>query len=490
MDTKQLRQKVLDLAIRGKLVPQNPSDEPASTLLERIRKEKDLLIKEGKIKRDKKEVTRDTSHYRKNAPFELPEGWVWCRLGDIGSWSSGSTPSRNNLRYYYTGTIPWLKTGDLNDGDITEVPEKVTGLALQECSLRLNPVGSVLIAMYGATIGRLGILNVEATTNQACCACIVTNVVDKKYLFYYLLSQRKEFQSKAEGGAQPNISKDKIVNTLIALPPLSEQHRIISAIEKIFTLIDQIEKDKLSFEHFIRQGKSKVLNLAIRGKLVSQDPKDKPASALLKKIKKEKAALAKTGKKTPKTTDDSPHYRNVPFEVPQSWVWCKLGDIGNWASGSTPSRNNSRYYYEGAIPWLKTGDLSDGDITATSEKVTKLALQECSLRLNPAGSVLIAMYGATIGKLGILNIDSTTNQACCACIPTKSVEKKYLFYYLLSQRTYFQNKAEGGAQPNISKDKIIHTLMPLPPLAEQQRIILKIESIFNQLDRIAEMLKA
>ena len=228
MDTKKLRQKILDLAIRGKLVPQDPNDEPASVLLERIKAEKERLIKEGKIKRSKKTAkTSDTPHYE-NVPFEIPENWVWTTLGNIGIWQSGGTPSRSN-KSYYGGNIPWLKTGDLNDGLITNIPEGITEEAVTNSSAKINPTGSVLMAMYGATIGKLGILTFPATTNQACCACIEYYAITQYYLFYFLLSHRDIFIAKGGGGAQPNISKEIIVNTAIPLPPLPEQERIITS---------------------------------------------------------------------------------------------------------------------------------------------------------------------------------------------------------------------------------------------------------------------
>ena len=225
MDIKKLRQKILDLAIRGKLVPQDPNDEPASVLLERIKAEKERLIKEGKIKRSKKTAkTSDTPHYE-NVPFEIPGNWVWTTLGNIGIWQSGGTPSRSN-KSYYGGNIPWLKTGDLNDGLIINIPESITEEAVANSSAKINPTGSVLMAMYGATIGKLGILTFPATTNQACCACIEYYAITQYYLFYFLLSHRDIFIAKGGGGAQPNISKEIIVNTAIPLPPLPEQERI------------------------------------------------------------------------------------------------------------------------------------------------------------------------------------------------------------------------------------------------------------------------
>jgi type I restriction enzyme S subunit len=173
----------------------------------------------------------------------LPQGWVKCTLGDVGTWSSGATPSRSNKAYYINGTINWLKTGDLNDGYIDYIPEKITDLALKECSVRLNPIGSVLIAMYGATIGKIGILNIPAATNQACCTCIPYSSIYNKFLFYLLMSKKRILQMKVEGGAQPNISKEKIINFPIHLPPSKEQIRIVQSIDNLLNILDGIVGD-------------------------------------------------------------------------------------------------------------------------------------------------------------------------------------------------------------------------------------------------------
>lgn len=175
------------------------------------------------------------SHYG-----NLPQGWVECTLENMGSWSSGSTPNRANKAYYANGTVNWLKTGDLNDGYIDIIPEKITDLALKECSVRLNPTDSVLIAMYGATIGKIGILNIPATTNQACCACVTYSGIYNKFLYYLLMSQKRTLKMKAEGGAQPNISKEKIVSFPTLLPPSQEQIRIVQAIDTLFNIVDGI----------------------------------------------------------------------------------------------------------------------------------------------------------------------------------------------------------------------------------------------------------
>ena len=247
---EQLKKSILQYAIEGKLIPQDPNDEPASLLLDRIYKEKQKLITEGKIKKDKNEsiiYRRDNSYYEKlnnnekciddQITFEIPDNWCWARLGSIGDWKAGTTPSKSNTEYYKNGSIPWLLTGDLNDGLIQEIPNKITEKAMNETSMKLNPSGSILIAMYGATIGKLGILPLPAATNQACCACNVIQPFYNLYLFYFLMANKTNFLKQGEGGAQPNISREKITKTLIPIPPANEQHNIVSKIERINSIL-------------------------------------------------------------------------------------------------------------------------------------------------------------------------------------------------------------------------------------------------------------
>lgn len=233
---EDMKKSILQYAIQGKLVEQKPEEGTGAELYKQMQAEKQRLIKEKKIKKEKTsvEITDD------EIPFDIPETWIWIRVGDVGSWGSGATPPRTNPAYY-GGSIPWLKTGDLNDGFIKEVPEFITELALEKTSVRLNPVGSVLMAMYGATIGKLGILEIPVTTNQACCACIPYAGMYNKYLFYYLMSMRQTYIGMAEGGAQPNISKEKIVNSILPLPPLEEQHRIVAKLEEILPLCERLK---------------------------------------------------------------------------------------------------------------------------------------------------------------------------------------------------------------------------------------------------------
>ena len=269
-------------------------------------------------------------------------------MGAIGDWGSGSTPQRGNTSYY-GGDILWLKTGELNNGVVYDTSEKITSKALRECSLRLNKVGDVLIAMYGATIGKVAIAGKEMTTNQACCGCTPI-LVYNYYLFYYLMASRIDFIKKGEGGAQPNISRDKLINHLIPLPPIAEQHRIVDGINLVLPYIDKYEKsqealDKINAEIFDKLKKS-VLQEAIQGKLVPQDSNDEPVSVLLERIKEEKAKLFKEGKLKKKDLvnsvifkgEDNKYYEKIgkevicideeiPLDIPESWTWVRIKDM-------------------------------------------------------------------------------------------------------------------------------------------------------------------
>ena len=424
------------------------------------------------------------------------------RLGNIGDWGSGSTPAKGRPDYY-GGNILWLRTGELNNGTVYDTEIKITEKALNECSFRLNKVGDVMIAMYGATIGKVAIAGKEMTTNQACCGCTPICILNK-YLFYFLMGSQEDFIKKGEGGAQPNISREKIVAHLMPLPPFEEQNRIVEKIESVLPLIELYGKsqDKLNAlnKSIFPLLRKSVLQEAIQGKLVPQDPNDEPASVLLERIKEEKTKLFKEGKLKKKDLVDSVIFKGednkyyekigsevtciddeIPFEIPLNWQWTRMGTIGDWGSGSTPQRGNPAYY-GGDILWLKTGELNNGIVYDSEEKITDKALRECSLRLNKIGDVLIAMYGATIGKVAIAGREMTTNQACCGCTPYQ-IYNKYLFHFLIASKDAFIKKGEGGAQPNISREKLIHHLIPIPPIQEQHRIVEKLEFVIASIMR-------
>ena len=467
MDTKKLRQKILDLAIRGKLVPQDPNDEPASVLLERIRAEKERLVKEGKIKRSKKSASDDEIE----APFEIPESWEWVRLEDfvMAITDGDHQPPPQSI----TG-VPFLVISDVNTGVINFSHARFVSEEYYNNlpAIRRAAKGDILFTVtgsYGITI----FVDTEQNfcfqrhiglVKTICCSEWITAVLQSDCV-------QKYCDKVATGTAQKTVSLGHLRDLVIPVPPLSEQKRIINEVERWFTLIDELESNEGDLLKAIDKAKSKILDLAIHGKLVTQDPNDEPAIELLKRI-------------NPKFEPCD----EAPWELPNNWCWTTLGSIGKWQSGATPSRLQ-KDYYEGEIPWLKTGDLNDGIIYNIPETITQKALAETSVKLNPTGSVLVAMYGATIGKIGILSFPATTNQACCACTEFCGIEQMYLFYFLLSHKDYFVMLGGGGAQPNISKEKIIGTMIPLPPKTEQLRIVAKIEDLFAVLDSIKESLE-
>ena len=408
------------------------------------------------------------SHYE-NVPFEIPESWCWCKLSDVCNFESGYAFSSDD--YKDKGT-PLVRISNIQDCLVS----------LDNCVYIEGDIdkrfiinnGDLLIAMSGATTGKMGVYQYDcpALLNQRVGNIKVnTSLLLQKYRDYFMQSQGDLILKLSYGGAQPNVSAKIISDLFIPIPSLNEQEKVVAEIEKWFGFIDEIENGKIELESHIKKTKSKILDLAISGKLVPQDPNDEPAIELLKRINPGFEPC------------DNSHYENLPFEVPDGWCWATLGSIGKWQSGATPSRMR-KDYYGGDIPWLKTGDLNDWYITDIPEYITQQALNETSVKLNPAGSILIAMYGATIGKIGILTMPATTNQACCACISHNGIEQMYLFYYLLSHKEEFVRQGGGGAQPNISKEKIVETLIPIPPLSEQLRIIKAIEAIFNQIDNI------
>ncbi|WP_311328888.1 restriction endonuclease subunit S [Capnocytophaga gingivalis] len=464
MNTKQIRQKILDLAIRGELVPQDPTDEPASVLLERIRAEKEQLIKDKKLKRDKKD-----NEPIDEVPFELPEGWEWCRLGEIAYIAAGSTPESSS---FVNKGIPYLKVYNLRNQAIDfdykpqYIKESIHNGILKRSK---TEIGDLIMNIVGPPLGKLAIIPTslpESNFNQAAVLIrpyLYKNIINK-YLFYFLseMSEINSISTKGSAG-QINISLSQSKNIRVPFPPLAEQERIAQKVEQLLTIVDTIELLKEQLKALVKQTKNQVLNYAIAGKLTHQDPNDEPAEELLKRIGKTTAA-------------------DTPYEkLPKGWAWCRLGDCFEWGSGGTP-KSTIKEYYDGDIPWLVIGDLNDSYINSSERTITKLGLQNSSAKLVPKGTLLIAMYGS-IGKLGIANRELATNQAIAFALENE-INMKYLFYYLLSIRSDLNRLGKGATQLNISQTVLKSYPFPLPPLAEQHRIVQQIESYFTAFDQI------
>ena len=483
-DAQALREKILDLAMRGKLVPQDSNDKPASVLLKKIKAEKEQLIKEKKIKKSKPlaPITDDEK------PFDIPDSWEWVRLGDICISNIGVT-YKPSYKVEEPTKTKILRANNIENNQLNN--KKLVFLTLDTLPdkyyLKENDILMAVRSGSKRLVGKSAVVTHDfANYSFGAFMSKIRVIQANSYFVDYFLNSLffREQLRDANTTTINQITQSMINNFVIPFPPLSEQSRIAAKIAQLFALLRKVESSTQQYAKLQTLLKSKVLDLAMRGKLVEQDPHDEPASVLLKKIKAEKEQLIKEGKikkskPLPPITDDE-----KPFDIPNGWEWVRLGDIGAWAAGATPSRKHSEYY-GGDIPWLKTGDLNDGIVEETSEKITELGVKNSSVKINKPGNILIAMYGATIGKLGIVGKkELVTNQACCGCTPYKGIYNQYLFYYLLSSRKRLINLGSGGAQPNISKQKIEKFAFPLPPQSEQSRVTAKIEQLLPFLGKV------
>lgn len=489
MTPEQLKASILQYAMEGKLVKQDPNDEPADTLLNKIKIEREELVKAGNLKKPRKVQNVDDEDFK----FNIPSSWSWCRLGNIILYLTDG--AHKTPKYIDTKDgVPFLSVKDISSGKIDLTNTKFISQETHEVlSKRCNPQKEDILLTKVGTTGIPVIVDTDVKFDLFVSVALLkfdNKLIDTKYFKYLLESPlvQDQVRENTKGVGNKNWVLRDINNTLIVLPPLEEQKRIVAKIEKLMPLVDEyaesynrLQKIDNEFEDKLKQS---VLQYAMEGKLVKQDPSDEPASELIKKIKNEKAELIKEGKikkskKLPIITDDE-----KPFDIPDSWEWVRLGNIGDWGAGATPSRQHPEYY-GGDILWLKTGDLNDGVIQDTSEKITEAGVANSSVKVNQPGNILIAMYGATIGKLGIVGKTLVTNQACCGCTPFTGIYNLYLFYYLLSARSRLIELGSGGAQPNISKTKIENFTFPLPPLEEQKRIVTKIERFMDSISNLS-----
>ena len=486
MTPEQLKASILQYAIQGKLVEQRVEEGTGEELYQQIQAEKQRLIQEKKIKKEKPlaEISED------EVPFDIPESWKWVKVGNVGSWSSGATPSRTNPAYY-GGIIPWLKTGDLNDGFIKKIPEFITDWALEKTSVRLNPVGSVLMAMYGATIGKLGILDISATTNQACCACIPYEGIHNKYLFYYLMSMRRSYIGMAEGGAQPNISKEKIVNSLIPLPPLAEQKRIVAKIEELLPLIGRYavvyEKLEQFNAKFPEDMKKSILQYAIQGKLVEQRAEEGTGEELYQQIQAEKQHLIaekkiKKEKPLPEIAENE-----IPFDIPESWKWVRLNNIAE-SIVDCPHSTPKYLDMETEYCTIDTNCIDGkGDITkwryvdadTYTARIARLTPQKDDIVYTREGSICRAAILPEGPKVCL-------GQRVMLIRSANGVFPQFIRRLLMSpmviRKLTEQQKGIGAKHVNVSD--VCNLILPLPPLAEQERIVAKLEEILPLCERL------
>ncbi|MGS3770637.1 restriction endonuclease subunit S [Escherichia coli] len=520
---KKLRELILELAVRGKLVPQDPNDEPASELLKRIAAEKAELVKQGKIKKQKPlpEISEEEK------PFELPEGWEWVTLATVGEIVGGGTPKSDNPQFWAKNGIKWITPADLyglKGKYITSGARDISPAGLSNSSARLMPKGSVLFSSR-APIGYVAIADAELSTNQGFKSCVPYIKESAEYIYYFLLASAKKIDAEASGTTFKEVSGAIVSKILLPLPPLGEQLKIVSRANELMSLCDQLEQQSLTSldahqqlvetllgtltdsqnaeelaenwtrisEHFdtlftteasVDALKQTILQLAVMGKLVPQDPNDEPASELLKRIAQEKAQLVKEGKIKKQKSLPPISDEEKPFELPEGWEWSYLSDIGILARGRSKHRprNDPTLYADGTIPLVQTGDVarSNGCINTYSALYNQLGLSQSKLWNKGTLCITIA---ANIADSGILNFDACFPDSVVGFTPYENeIPVLYFHYFMMTIKSTLEKFAPSTAQKNINIDILSQLFFPCPPLEEFHRIVDKVQNLLSVCD--------
>ena len=519
MTGKQLKNSILQWAIQGKLVPQDPNDEPASVLLEKIRQEKERLIKEKKIKQDKNASIifrgEDNSHYEKilatgevkcideEIPFEIPKGWEWTRIGNIFNHSSGKQQSSSNKS---SGTPQkFITTSNLYWGYFVLDSVKVMNFTEEEIKSCSATKGDLLVCEGGAGYGRSAIWNEDYDI------CLQNHIHRLRplvegtceYVYYFIYLQKESNSLASIGTAMPGLSANRLKSLLIPLPPLAEQNRITNKLKDVFPIIEKYDKAQerhnllnSSLNDVIRKS---ILQEAIQGKLVSQDPSDEPASMLLQRIRDEKQRLVKEGKLKQKDVFDSTIFRGddnkyyeqtgseiaciddtVPFDLPTSWCWVRHNQLFEVSGGSQPPKSHFiDHYREGYIRLYQIRDYGSNPVPVY------VPINEIS-KTTRKGDILLARYGGSLGKVFWAE-EGAYNVAMAKVIPlykSELIHKEYIFLYYCSniyQSTILDHSR--SAQAGFNKDDLADMLFPLPPYSEQVRIVERYQSIVTSIMR-------
>ena len=525
MNGKQLKNSILQWAIQGKLVSQDPNDEPASGLLERIRAEKAKLVKEKKIKKDKNEsiIYRgdDNSYYEKfiatgevkcideEIPFEIPQGWEWERLGNITTIKGGKRiPVGMNLSTIDTGhkyiRVADMKNHSIKNDDIhyitDEIYEKIKAYIISKDDLYITVAG---------TIGNVGIVpeefnNANLTENAD---KIEIYALCKLYLLYTLLSDvvQEQIRECTTKVGQPKLAIIRIQNFLIPIAPLAEQKRISNRIEVLLPIVDKYEflssklvKLNSSINEFLKKS---ILQEAIQGKLVPQIAEEGAAQELLEQIKAEKEKLVKEGKlkKSALTNsviykgDDNKYYEQVsnentditeeiPFDLPNNWTWIRFGQYVRMSIGKTPPRGETKYWTNGIYPWVSISDMSDYGLVKTTKETVSEYVQSLFGDISSAGT-LIMSFKLTVGRTSILDISAYHNEAVISIYPfvDKDYRTRNYLFYILPIISNLGDSKDAIKGKTLNSKSLNNLLLPLPPLNEQGRIVAIIEQLFDKL---------
>ena len=528
MTADQLRKSILQQAIQGKLVPQDPNDEPASVLLERIREEKAQLVEEKKIKKEKNPSVifrgEDNSYYEKftlsgevkcideEIPFEIPNGWEWCRLGDITSITGGKrvpvgySLTNQNTGYKYI-RVADMKQYSVRNNDVHYISKEIYSLiknyTISKDDLYITVAGTI------GVVGEIPIefdgANLTENANK-----IVFTQLNKKCLMYLLSSDYVQTQIKncTTKVGQPKLAIIRIQNFLLPLPPLKEQQRIVEKIEELIPHIEHYGKAQAELDLLNRnikeQLKKSVLQYAIEGKLVPQDETEGTAEELLLQIQKEKLKLYEENKLKKKDLEhstifkgeDNKYYEKIgknvtcideeiPFEIPKNWRWVRFGQIVKLNMGKTPPRDDSRYWLNAKRNWVSISDMTNyGRIKTTKEQISEEAANSLMRKSSPINTLLMS-FKLTVGRTAILDIEAYHNEAIVSIYPyidKKFMLRNYLFYTLpiLANIGDFKDAIKGKT---LNSKSLNNLLIPLPPLNEQLRIVESIDAIFRCIEK-------
>ena len=520
MTAQQLKNSILQMAVQGKLVPQDPNDEPASVLLERIRAEKERLIKEKKIKREKNPSVifkgADNTPYEKigdevrsladEVPFDIPDSWEWVRFKDLVDYSMGKTPPRKETEYWSNGTLPWVSIADLvADGTVTATKECVNSFAAENTFKgKISKAGTLLMS-FKLTVGKVSILGIDAFHNEAIISIypfVDPDKITTMFLFATLplLSQSGDTKSAIKGNT---LNSDSLDALLIPLPPIMEQKRIFDKLHELTTpLLDYGAAEQKVTElnvNFPERLKKSILQEAVQGKLVPQDPSDEPAEALLERIRAEKQRLIKEGKiKKDKHESvifrrDNSHYEKrgleevcideeIPFEIPENWAWCRASSLGTMIRGRGIKRTET---VAQGCPCIRYGEIYttyetsfDSAVSFVPETLDKDCLHFSS------GDVVFTLTGEnkvdiakTVAFLGDGQIAAGGDLAFWT---HHGMNPLYLVYYMASPYCIELKRrtATGDIIVHISTSKVGDFLVPVPPIKEQNRIVSAIEQLF------------
>ena len=518
MNGKQLKNSILQWAIQGKLVPQDPNDEPASVLLEKIRQEKERLIKEKKIKRDKNASIiyrgEDNSYYEKmlatgevkcideEVPFEIPKGWEWERIGNLFETTSGSTPLSRNPDYYKDGCINWVRTTDLNNGTLCKAEIQITAKACSDYNLTILPQNSVCIAMYGGagTIGKHSLLCLNTTINQSVCAIQPNGYCNMNYVHTFIEYQRPYWMEFAAGSRKdPNINQLIIKHCLLPIPPQKEQVRIVEKLRLLNPHIVRFGGCQIKLEHINKEIsdllKKSILQEAIQGKLVPQLTEEGTAQDLLEQIKKEKLNLVKGGKlkKSALATsvifrgDDNKYWEkkgttcecideDIPFDVPKSWAWVRLETILNTGSAR---RVHAKDWRQAGIPFYRAreiGKLADDGFVDNELYIDLSLYEDFSSSGVPLPNDLMITAVGTLGKVYIVkeNDKFYYKDGSVLCLANKyGLCAEYLKMVIESPsfKEQYRQESQGTTVATLTMVRLQKYFIPLPPLQEQYRIV-------------------